>query len=109
MSDEKALNRKSIDAATTLTGAAISADDLYTVTTAGNYTISGINYVYPNSRNLASLGNVLTLLPIHIIKKCLVEMDHIYAISNSTNLDLALSITEENKEATLKMLKLRGW
>lgn len=68
-----------------------------------------LDYIYPNSRNLAALGNVLTLLPIHIIKKCLVEMDHIYAISNSTNLDLALSITEENKEATLKMLKLRGW
>jgi len=76
----------------------ISAGDFYTT-----------DYVYPNRRNLATLGNVLTLLPIHIIKKCLVEMDHIYAISNSTNLDLALSITEENKEATLKMLKLRGW
>lgn len=107
MSDEKALNRKSIDAATTLT-----VDD---ITLAGDLMINGkwsasnIDYVYPNSRNLATLGNVLTLLPIHIIRKCLVEMDHIYAISNSTNLDLALSITEENKEATLKMLKLRGW
>jgi len=92
------------DTATTLTvDDIISAKDLL-LNNSWN-----IDYVYPNSRNLAALGNVLTLLPIHIIRKCLVEMDHIYAISNSTNLDLALSITEENKEATLKMLRLRGW
>ena len=97
------------DAATTLTvDDIVSAKDLL-LNNSWSATTGNIDYVYPNSRNLAALGNVLTLLPIHIIKKCLVEMDHIYAISNSTNLDLALSITEENKEATLKMLRLRGW
>lgn len=105
MSDEKSIN---IDG-TVIAGDAITANGLYTLSSNGSYSVSSIDYVYPNSRNLSALGNVLTLLPIHIIKKCLVEMDHIYAISNSTNLDLALSITEENKEATLKMLKLRGW
>ncbi len=95
------------DTATTLTvDDIIPAKDLLLN---NSWSFSNIDYVYPNSRNLAALGNVLTLLPIHIIRKCLVEMDHIYAISNSTNLDLALSITEENKEATLKMLRLRGW
>jgi len=79
------------------------------LTTLQGHIDTHLDYIYPNTKNLAKLGDVLTLLPIHIIKKCLVEMDHIYAISNSTNLDLALSITEENKEATLKMLKLRGW